>query len=189
MARITISSPDAERIARSFNDLIGPRGLDAIRRRAVNKTGSDIRKETRIVGPQIIGTSAAALMVQGKAASPGSDNPTYRLRMARRVPVARLKTSHRTVTRSKGRRALTLTLPGDRGKVRFRSVHRVGRTFRLLRAGPLPERGLGGIYTNPGGSFGSEGHPELRAVRRGAEKALPALVSALIDAHLSKRRR
>ena len=187
MARITISSKDAERIARSFNDLIGPRGLDAIRRRAVNKVGGDIRKQTRIIGPQIIGTSAAALSIQGRAASPGSDNPAYRLRMASRVPVARLKASHRTITRARGRRALTLKLPGDRGKIRFRSIHRVGRVFRLNRAGPLPERALGGIYTNAGTAF--ERYPELRSARRRGEKALPAIVSELIDAHLKGRRR
>ena len=109
--------------------------------------------------------------------------------MASRVPVARLKASHRTITRAGGRRALTLKLPGDRGKVRFKSVHRVGRAFRLLRAGPLPERSLGGVYVNAGRAFTSEGYPELYAVRRGAEKDLPAIVSALIDAHLAKRRR
>ena len=45
MTLVTISSKDAERIAKSFNDLIGPRGLVAIRRRAVNKVGGWLRKE------------------------------------------------------------------------------------------------------------------------------------------------
>ena len=186
MARITITSRDAERVAKAFSDLISAKGLNAIRRRAVNRVGSDIRKETRIVGPTIIGTSAAALMVQGKAASPGSDNPRYTLRLASRVPVARLKASHRKVGRAGGRRSLTLKLPGG-DRVRFRSVHRVGRVFRLLRAGPLPERGLGGIYTNAATAF--ERYPELRSIRRRGEKGLPAIVAALIDQHMKGRKR
>ena len=184
MARITITSKDAERIAKAFSDLISAKGLDRIRRLAVNKVGSDVRKQTRIIGPQIIGTSAAALQVQGQSASPGSTNPSYRLKMARRVPVGRIKAARRKVTRARGRSALTLTLPGG-DKARFRSVHRVGRAFRLNRAGPLPERGLGGIYTNAATAF--ERYPELHSIRRRGEKALPAIVSALIDAHLSKR--
>ena len=142
MTRITITSKDAERMARSFNDLIGPKGLDRIRRKAVNTVGSSLRKQTRIIGPAVIGTSAAALSVQGKAASPGSDNPRYVLRMARKIPVARLKAKHRKIKRRSGRASLTLTLPGG-DKIVFRSIHRDGASFRLLRAGPLPERGLG----------------------------------------------
>ena len=75
MTRITISSRDAERIARSFADLIGPKGLDRIRRKAVNAVGSKVRKQTRSLAGVVFGTSAAALSVQGKAASPGSTKP------------------------------------------------------------------------------------------------------------------
>ena len=91
MTQITISSKDAERIARSFNDLIGSKGLDRIRRRAVNTVGSKLRKETRSLAGIVFGTSAAALSVQGKAAAPGSANPAYRLRMAHKIPIAKLK--------------------------------------------------------------------------------------------------
>ena len=188
MTRITVSSKDAEKLARAFSDLIGPRGLNAIRRRAVNAVGSKVRKETRIVGPTIFGTSAAALMVQGKAATPGSDDPRYSLKLARNIPVARLKTSHRKITRAKGRRSLQLTLPGG-DKIGFRSIHREGARFRLLKAGPLPERGLGGIYTNARSSFTATGYPELRTLRRRAEKNLPPIVAALIEEHLRGRRR
>ena len=96
MATITISSRDAERIAKSFSDLIGPKGLDRIRRKAVNEIGSTVRKETRAIGPAIFNTSAAALSIQGRAAAPGSTDPAYKLYMATRIPVAKLKAKART---------------------------------------------------------------------------------------------
>ena len=111
--RVEITSKDAERIARAFADLVSAKGLNAIRRKAVNTVGASIRKQTRVIGPAIIGTSAAALMVQGKAAAPGSDNPAYRLKMAARIPVARLKAGKRKITRRQGRASLALTLPSS----------------------------------------------------------------------------
>ena len=89
MTGIVISSRDAERIAKSFADLISPKGLQAIERRAVNTVGSKVRKETRSLAGIVFGTSATALSVQGKAASPGSTNPAYRLKMASKIPIAK----------------------------------------------------------------------------------------------------
>ena len=188
MTSIQITSKDAERLAKSFSDLIGPRGLDRIRRKAVNAVGSSLRKQTRIIGPVVIGTSAAALSVQGKAASPGSDNPRYVLRMARKIPAAKLKAKHRKIKRRRGRASLTLTLPGG-NKIAFRSIHRDGASFRLLQAGPLPERALGGVYTNAARAFTKEGYPELYKLRRGAEKDLVQAVSEALKKHLSKGRK
>ena len=88
MARLEISSKDAERIARRFDDLIKPKGLNAIRRRAVTDIGSGLRKDLRAIGPALFGTSAAALSIQGRAPAPGDDNPAYRLRMASGFPWA-----------------------------------------------------------------------------------------------------
>ena len=95
MTRLVISSRDAERIAKSFDDMIGDKGLKAIRRRAVNEIGSGLRKDTRAIAPGLYGASLAALMMQGQAAGPGSDDPEYRLRMATSVPVARLRARSR----------------------------------------------------------------------------------------------
>ena len=185
MSRITISSKDAERIARTFSDLIGPKGLDRIRRKAVNKVGSDIRKQTRAIGPAIIGTTAAALMVQGKAGAPGASDPAYRLYMASKIPVARMKAAKRKVTRRQGRASLALTLPGG-DVIKFRSIHREGARFRLRKAGPLPARDLGGVYTNARTAF--ERYDELKRVRRRGEREMPGIVAALIEAHLEGRR-
>ena len=184
---ITISSKDAERIAKSFNDLIGPKGLDQIRRRAVNAVGSKLRKETRLLAGSVFGTSIAALSVQGKAASPGSTNPAYRLRMAHKIPIAKLRAAHRKVTSKGGRKSLTLDTPASPA-IRFRSIKREGTKFVLLRAGPLPERAVGGIFSNLQTAFTREGYPELFALRREAERDLPEAVASAINAHLSRRR-
>ena len=186
MSTITISSKDAERIAKSFSDLIGPRGLTAIRRRAVNKIGAGVRKKTRTLAGPVFGTSAAALSVQGKAASPGSTTPAYRLRFAAKIPVAKLKAAHRKVRRSRGRSSLVIDTPHD-DAIRFRSIRREGSRFVLLRAGPLVERALGGVYLNPGSAF--ERYPELKTLRKRAEKDLPEAVAKAINDHLNKRRR
>ena len=187
MAQITITSKDAERIARTFNDLIGPRGLDAIRRRAVNAVGARVRKQTRSLAGIVFGTSAAALSVQGKAASPGSTNPAYRLRFSAKIPVAKLKAKHRKISRSQGRTSLVIDTPNDPA-IRFRSIRREGSRFVLLRAGPLAERGLGGVYLNPKSAFTSEGYPELLSLRRRAERDLPEAVSKAINDYLARRR-
>ena len=136
----------------------------------------------------MIGTSAAALEIKGSAASPGSDNPRYALRMAQKIPVAKLKAKNRKITRRRGRATLTLTLPGG-NKIAFRSIHRDGASFRLLQAGPLPQRALGGVYTNAARAFTKEGYPELYQLRRGAEKDLVQAVEDALKKHLSKGRR
>ena len=144
---IIITSADAERIAKSFNDLSGPKGLNAIRRRAVNAVGSKLRKETRSLAGVVFGASASALVLRGQAASPGSDNPRYTLKIAAKIPIAKLKAAHRKVTTRRGKKSLiinTLNVPA----IKFRSIRREGSRFILLQAGPLPARGVGGVYTN-----------------------------------------
>ena len=185
-ARITVTSKDAERIALAFNELIGPKGLNAIRRRAVNKVGSKVRKETKSLAGVVFGTSAAALSVQGKAAAPSSSDTAYRLRMARKIPVAKLKAKHRKISRSRGRTSLTIDTPTD-DAIRFRSVRREGSRFILLKAGELPERGVGGVFTNAGEAF--ERYPELAVLRKRAARDLPEAVATAINDHLAKARK
>lgn len=187
MSRITITSKDAEKVAKAFSDLIAEKGLLRIRRKAVNRIGAAARKETRSVLPAVVGTSIGALMVQGRAASPGSDNPKYSLRMARKVPVVKLKAARRKITKRRGRASLVIQLPtGD--KIAFRSVRREGPMIRLLEAGPLVERSLGGVFVNASRAFTDEGYPELSGIRRRAERELPAVVQALIMEHLRGRK-
>ena len=191
MTRITISSRDAERIAKSFADLVSPKGLQAIERRAVNKIGSELRKGAKAIGPTIFGTSAAALGIVGRAASPGAAEPEYRLWMASSIPISRLKATHRKARRQDGRLALVIDTPAT-DPIRFRSVLRVGRAFKLLKAGPLAERFVGGVRTGARAAFGSEadgGQAELNQLRKRAAADLPEAVSTAIRDHLAKRKR
>ena len=186
MTKITVTSKDAERIAVFFNDLISAKGLTRIRRKAVNEVGSKVRKETKSLAGVVFGTSAAALSVQGKAAAPSSADPAYRLRMASKIPVTKLKAKHRKISRSRGRTSLVIDTPTD-DAIRFRSVRREGSRIILQRAGPLPERGLGGVYTNAGEAF--ERYPELAALRKRAARDLPQAVATAINDHLAKGRK
>ena len=188
MTGITISSADAARIARSFADLIGAKGLDRIRRKAVNEIGSSLRKETRSLAGVTFGTSAAALSVRGQAARPGSTDPAYKLRFASKIPIAKLRTAHRKVTTRRGKKSLVIDTPNDPA-IQFRSIRREGTKFILLRAGALPERQVGGVYTNPKTAFTRDGYPQLLSLRRRAERDLPAAISKAINDHLNKRRR
>ncbi len=188
MTRITITSKDAERIAERIAGLIGKDGLQRIRRKAVNEEGATIRKGMKVAAPALYGTTAAALQIQGRAASPGSDNPEYRLRMARNFPVGKLRASLRKVTRGG---ELTIN-PPHQGAQRFGAVERVGRAFKLLAVGTLRARFLGGVSTRARLAFADPddgGLAELAALRRRAEKNLPKTVAAKITEHLKRRRR
>ena len=191
MAKITISSPDAERIARQFSDLISAKGLLAIRRRAVNKIGAGLRKDAKAIAPALYGASATALSIQGKAAAPGDTDPAYRLRMATSIPISRLKATHRKARREDGRLTLTIDTPAT-SPIFFRATQRVGRAFKLLKAGALPERFVGGIGTKARSAFGPEadgGQAELNQLRKRAAADLPEAVATAINNHIKGRRR
>ena len=185
---ITVSSPDAEKLAKAFRGLVSPRGLLAINRRVVNQVGSTVRKGVRELAGSTFGTTPAALQVQGKAAPPGAADPAYRLYMARNIPLARLRARYRKISRKRGRQSLTVDLPTAK-PFRFRSVRREGRAFKLLRAGELPERFAGGVYTGAGRAFDSDAMPDLKRLRIEAERDLPQFVADGLNAALRRRRR
>ena len=192
MAAITITSQDAERIAKAFGALTGPKGLARIRRKAVNAVGSDLRRGLRTEGPPLFGTSQAALSVRGKAAGPGDSNPAYRLRMARTIPVARLRAKNRRIEKKAGRKSLTIKTPATARRIRFRSFERVARAFKLFAAGPLAERYVGGVPTRARKAFGPEeagGFAPLNLLRRRAERDLPSQVSKAISDHFARRKK
>ena len=192
MAAITITSRDAERIAKAFGELTGPKGLARIRRKAVNAVGADVRRGLRTQGPDLFGTSQAALTVRGKAAGPGESDPAYRLRMARAIPVARLKAKNRRIEKKGGRKSLTIKTPATARSIRFGSIERVARAFKLFAAGPLAERYVGGVSTRARTAFAPEeagGYSPLNLLRRRAERDLPSQVSKAISDHFAKRRK
>ena len=94
-----------------------------------------------------------------KAARPGTTDPAYKLRFASKIPIAKLKAAHRKVTTSRGKKSLTIDTPNDPA-IQFRAIKREGTKFILLRAGPLPERQVGGVYTNPKTAFTRDGYPQ-----------------------------
>ena len=188
---IVITSKDAERIAKTFAAMVGPKGLARMRRKAVNSVGSDLRRGLRTQGPPMFGTSQAALSVRGKAAGPGQSDPAYRLRMARAIPVARLRAKHRRIEKKAGRQSLTIKTPATKA-IRFGSVERVARAFKLFAAGPLPERFIGGVPTRARAAFGPEeagGYSPLNILRRRAERDLPAAMSKAIADHFERRKK
>ena len=192
MATITITSKDAERIAKSFAALVGPKGLSRMRRKAVNSVGADVRRGLLAQGPALFGTSAAALTVRGKAAGPGARDPAYKLRMARTIPVARLRAKHRRIEKKGGRKSLTINTPATAREIRFGSIERVARAFRLFAAGPLPERYIGGVPTRARTAFGPEeagGYSPLNLLRRRAERELPSAMEKAISDHFAKRKK
>ena len=185
MALVQITSADAEKVARAFADMIGKDGLKRIQRKAVTDVGSRIRKDARSVAPSLFGTALANLRIQGRAPSRGADNPAYKLYMASSFPVGKLRSPLRKV--SKGE--LTIR-PPHQSTQRFRAVERIGRAFKLLRAGPLPSRFLGGIATGAGRAFADAddgGQAELAALRRKAEKDLPAAATQAINDFMKRR--
>ena len=191
MARITISSPDAARIAKSFADLVSARGIAAATRRAVNKTGAQVRAATRAKGPELFGTSRAALRITGKAAAPGSEDPKYRLSLISAIPVSKLRAKHRKATRAGGRLQLDIDTPAI-DAIRFRATAREGRAFRLLAAGPFAERFVGGVGTGAARAFARPeegGKAELYQIRKDAERDLPAHVEREILAIINRRRK
>ena len=190
MTRITISSKDAARIARQFSDLISAKGLQAINRRAVNRVGSELRKDAKGIAPAIFGSTSAALAIQGRAAGPGATDPAYTLRMAGSIPISRLKAKHRKTRRQDGRLGLVIDTPAT-DKIVFRATQRVGRAFKLLKAGPLAERFVGGLGTRARSAFGAEadgGQEELNQLGKRAAQDLPETVATLINNHLKGRR-
>ena len=192
MTAISITSRDAERIAKSFGALVGPKGLARIRRKAVNSVGADLRRGLLAQGPELYGTSKAALTVRGKAAGPGSDDPTYTLRMARAIQVSRLKAKNRRIEKKGGRKSLTIKTPATGRSIRFGSIERVARAFKLFAAGPLEARFVGGVPTRARTAFGPEeagGYSPLNLLRRRAERELPDAMSKAISDHFAKRKK
>ena len=65
-----------------------------------------------------------------------------------------------------------------------------GKAFKLLRAGPLPERFVGGVSTKARTAFATEdkgGQDELNRLRKRAGPDLAEAVATAINAHLKGR--
>ncbi|MDE0379648.1 MAG: hypothetical protein OXI20_10445 [Rhodospirillales bacterium] len=161
MTAIEIHSPDAERLARRLKEASQAR----IFRRAINKAGSEARKDILPMLAEIYGFRAPrrAIDATARAAPPGAeiDRMAYMIRLRREVRIASLRADSRKFRRTAKRRArlraglLEITQPqasGERGVDRFRAVAgkekgqfvllpREGRRARRVR-GPVIRRML-----------------------------------------------
>ena len=111
--------------------------------------------------------------------------------MAVTIPISRLRAKHRKARRRDGRLGLKIDTPAT-SPIAFRSTERVGKAFKLLAVGDLPERFVGGLRTKARTAFGPEGdggQAELNELRKRAAKDLRAAVAAAINDYLVRRRR
>ena len=111
--------------------------------------------------------------------------------MARSIPIARLRAKHRRIEKKGGRQSLTIKTPAT-DAIRFGSIERVARAFKLFAAGPLPARFVGGVPTRARTAFGPEeagGYSPLNILRSRAERDLPAAMAKAISDHFERRRK
>lgn len=148
--------PDASfKMAESLLDGLGRRGVRKksflnMLRRAVNAAGSTARRLTLEEAPRsLVDAPRAAFGIKGKAAHPGQDAPVYKLRLQDVIDISRLRSQARFLRKhGKGSAAGRLLIKGARGRpIEFQNALRPkgARTFTLLKAGPLEERGIGGV--------------------------------------------
>ena len=143
MSRVTITAIDAELLARK----IGGAAAARVRRKAVNEAGKGARKDLPPLIAEAYSTSRAGVGAKGRAASPGSEDPIYTLRLNRKIRLAKLKASARTFKARRSEREGTLTIAqGPSGRDRFRALRGEGRGEFILpaRAGRKRRR-LGGV--------------------------------------------
>ena len=133
--------PDSEfnRIAKAFSDKRRLRRLTAA---SLNEGGSKLRRDlVPLVQEELVDTSKSVLAQKSVAASTRRSGPlAYRTSISGAVPVSKLRAPRR---RLRGRK-LVISHP-DGAKLEFKSVEKVGKGYRLNRAGPLAERSLGPI--------------------------------------------
>ena len=159
MARLEISSKDAERVARRFDDLIKPKGLNAIRRRAVTDIGSGLRKDLRSHRAGAVRHLCRRALDTGPGAGTGRRQPgippPHGVRLPRGQAAGRAAQGDGPVSHD--------PKPPHQGAQTFRAVEKEGRAFRLLPAGPLAERFLGDVSAR---GRGGRSPPRARAACR-----------------------
>ena len=186
MSRVEITADHAELVSRRLGEIMSNR----VRRKAVNKAGSEARRDLAPLIAEIYSTSRAGVGARGKAASPGAsaDDIAYRLRFNRMVRLSKLKASARRFLKGRGPQAglLAVTQPqpgGSKGRDFFRAHKGEERGEFILKA----RRGR--RERRVGGPIVSLRQPGIRrrVDRIGADLAQAML--AEMEAALSKGRR
>ena len=141
---VTVHAPNSSAIARVFDP---KRTLKALIK-ATNMTGIDLRKEIPTILAEEVQTSRAALKPKAKAAHSSQRDPAYTLRIARRIPLNRLKPAARLFKRRRGKSGGRLILRQADGSRDVFNAFALGkgrnRRLKLVETSSLPERLIGG---------------------------------------------
>ena len=116
--------------------------------KAANMTGIDLRKEVPVILAEEVMTSKAAISPKAKAAHSSQTNPSYVLRMNRRIPLNKLKPAARLFKRRRGKPGGRLILRQADGSRDIFNAFSLGkgrnRRLKLAETSSLPERFVGG---------------------------------------------
>ena len=141
---VTVHAPNSSAIARVFDPKRTLRALI----KATNMTGIDLRKEIPTILAEEVQTSRAALQPKAKAAHSSQRDPAYTLRIARRIPLNKLKPSARLFKRRRGKPGGRLILRQADGSRDIFNAFSIGkgrnRRLKLVETSSLPERFIGG---------------------------------------------
>lgn len=145
--RVEITAPEAELIAARLKRAAETR----VRRKAVNRAGSEARRDLPAILAEIYGTTRPGIGPRGKAASPGAEDPAYVLRINRKVKVAKLRATNRRFVRRRRNPLGLLTIKqpqatGAVGSDLFAAIKGEGRgQFILPARGGRRRRAVGGV--------------------------------------------
>ena len=177
VVRVEFNEAELRQISKALSE----KQFSRAARKAVNQTGSALRKRTKPALTHIVQASVAALGVKGRAASSHQADPNYRLTFRKRIPVRRLKASARKIRSRKGKKYLFLTQPGDQKTV-LGPARKIGTGkasfIQLLKSGALKERAVGSVSIR---RDAWESHPKLKRLRGRAAKELVTNISRAIE--------
>ena len=141
---VTIHAPNSSAVSRVFDPKTTLKALI----KAANMTGIDLRKEVPGILAEEVQTSRAALQPKAKAAHSSQRDPSYTLRIARRIPLNKLKPSARLFKRRRGKSGGRLILRQADGTRDVFNAFSIGkgrnRRLKLAETSSLPERLVGG---------------------------------------------
>ena len=141
---VTVHAPNASAVSRVFD----PKATLKALIRATNMTGIDLRKEVPVILAEEVQTSRAALQPKAKAAHSSQRDPAYTLRIARRIPLNKLKPAARVFKRRRGKPGGRLILRQADGSRDVFNAFSIGkgrnRRLKLVETSSLPERFIGG---------------------------------------------
>lgn len=166
--------------------LLGPKLAEKAVIKGANTAGSRVRRDLHgKVLKNLVDAPKAAFSVKGKAAHPSQKDPAYRIRMASAIPISRVSAKARKFRPLKrGSKVGVLSIKVGNKTLHFMAAQRFGtgsRAFQLLKAGPLPERAVGGVKVSKKMLMRSREFRKLvdEAQREGVTAAEKALIEAL----------